>query len=143
MINIWLLTNFDWLISFLALNSWKKVYFNIFWVYFFMSMAWMTPGAHPWSGELYEQKRRWFSSSLCEKKLKSIWSTGSESDLGCWLTKIGRLTSNHCWSPFISREVVFILDLYFPLYLNLYFELNSFWISFLRWISILGRSITL
>ena len=45
--------------------------------------------------------------------------------------------------PFISREVVFILDFYFSLYLNVYFQLISFWISFLRIIYILARSITL
>ena len=46
---ICLITNFESLISFLALNSCKKVYLNIFGVYFCMSMSRTAPWAHPWS----------------------------------------------------------------------------------------------
>ena len=49
MFKICLITNFESLISFLALNSCKKVYLNIFGVYFCMSMSRTAPWAHPWS----------------------------------------------------------------------------------------------
>ena len=47
MFKICLITNFESLISFLALNSCKKVYLNIFGVYICMSMSRTAPWAHP------------------------------------------------------------------------------------------------
>ena len=44
---ICLITNFESLISFLALNSCKEVYLNILGVYFCMSMSRTAPWAHP------------------------------------------------------------------------------------------------
>ena len=48
MFKICLITNFESLIAFLAFNSCKKVYLNIFGVYFCMSMSRTAPWAHPW-----------------------------------------------------------------------------------------------
>ena len=52
MFKICLITNFESLISFLALNSCKKVHLNIFGVYFCMSMSPTAPWAHPCREEI-------------------------------------------------------------------------------------------
>ena len=67
-LKIWLSTNFESHISFLALNSCKKVYLNILGVYFCMFMASTATWAHPWQSQIRSHKH-----GRIQKILENYW----------------------------------------------------------------------